>query len=131
MEVCLVTFVTDPAVQDAYLKALQGDQGALLPLVAQSLASGHQLLDRELKGLLEGDGFALTEDVVSKDGEAIGERRVANPAALPTLRLMELMGATAAQQTVTPKSRAKRGTEEAATDLLGWLHKKRQAGAEN
>ncbi len=126
LEVCVVRLVVDSDIQQAYLKAMDGDHDELRALAAQLVAAQTQLAGEQLSGLLK-DGFALEQELFSGEGEKLGVRKVVNPAAAPTLKLLEMVGMTATQQVLTPKSRGESSRDEAAVDLLGFISGKNRA----
>jgi|GEM_PF-1244254 len=101
---------------DAYLNALRtGDVKGLEELTATSLAAQAVLGQSELAILL-GEGFVTEQPLVGRteDGgtEIIGYRPVENPRAANTLRLLQQIGHTAADQVLTPKSRGEKRRDE-------------------
>jgi len=132
MEVCLPRLAIDPKVRDAYLDALRGDERGLQPLIADVMAAQAQLHVQEL-GKLLAKGFELPVHAVTKDGailtdedgEPVVIKTVVNPAAIPTLKLAELMGYTAQAQAIGPAYDAKQRRDNGFAKLAALLAQNR------
>lgn len=108
-----MALTVDPQIRAAYLKALEeGDLTALRELQATTMAGLHGLRDLELEQLLA-EGLRIEAEVYNKDGDLIGTTPKPNPRAEPFLKLNDQLGATAAQQAVTPKSRGDQEAQKA------------------
>ena len=74
---------------------------------------------------LKRDGFSIERPIVGKneagEPEIVGYVPSVNPGAEPTLKLLEMVGATGAQATVTNKSRGDKAVGESIDDLAKML----------
>ena len=103
-------FAVDAELVDIFERAMKNDPEALRHLTAGQLAALTQLLQVELAQLQE-EGMAQLVPMVGPDGEPMldedGEvvmRAVGNPRSDAVLRLAKLLGVSADDQRITPKS---------------------------
>lgn len=125
LEVCPVHLTLNRDVRERYLAAIRdGKLDGLAELSATALAGMTQLAQREL-GQLQTEGLAIPFATFGPEGEAADGVKV-NPRAAPTLQLLEMLGHTAAQQAITPKSQGERRRDEGLTGLAELLVRRRQ-----
>jgi len=118
LEVCPVALTVDDGTRAKLLAAItSGDTSQVAELVATLMAGMHQLADSELAQTIKEGGFSVDADVY-KDGEYVGSVAKVNPRAEPLLKLLEMVGATAAQQAITPKAAGERKRDEGIGSLL-------------
>lgn len=126
-ERCAPAGMVDPAVHAAYKRALENqDPSELAPLQALFLSSMSGLASSQLKALMEEGGFAIDQEFVTKDGDILN-RLEENPRGKNTLKLLEMLGATADQQQLTPKSKKEGDRDEGAANLFAFLGRSRKA----
>lgn len=124
---CLPDLLAFPDIADRYRRALEsGDLGPLQEMTANALGGMTVLHGRELRLLLE-TGLAIEQEMVSKEGDIIGTKVVANPAAEPFLKLSEQLGFTAPAQRLTPKSQGDGKLGDGVADLIGFMARSRDA----
>lgn len=117
---CPLPLVVDESVRQKVVAAIQkGESSALAELTGTLLAGMHMLSAQELQKLLD-EGFSIPFTVMSPDGEPIDMVKT-NPRAEPTLKLLDMVGATAAQQSITPKSRGEQKRDEGLGELAELL----------
>lgn len=117
LEVCPVHLVVNEATRAKISAAIQsGNTAEVSDLVATLMAGMHHLSERELAQLID-EGLRIESDVY-KDGEYVGSVARVNPRAEPLIKLLEMVGATAAQQAITPKAAGERKRDEGIGNLL-------------
>ena len=122
LEACLLELAISDDLREGYRRALaEGDLTGLRVLVADTLASMAGVHQREMLSIILEGGFATKAPVFSKDGEEIGSRLIQNPRAIPFLELSKLLGLSADQQAVTPKSRGETERDISAAKHLDWM----------
>jgi len=133
MEVCLPRLWIDPKVRNAYLDAQRGDERGLQPLIADVMAAQAQLHVQEL-GKLQRDGYAVPVYAVSKEGELLKDeesgkpiaiKTVLNPAAIPTIKMAELMGFGAQAQAIGRAYESKKQRDDGFAQLARMLAQNR------
>jgi hypothetical protein len=125
VERCAVRLVTDDDVRARLVKAIrEGDLDGLAELQATLLAAMHGLGTQELAEVIR-EGLMI-ESEVFKDGEPVGTMQRTNPRAEPLLKLLDMLGATAAQQSITPKAVGERKRDEGIGGVLE-MYKRRAA----
>jgi len=125
LERCPVRLVVDQDVREKLVKAIEaGDLTGLAEMQGTLLAAMHGLGRQELAELLQ-EGL-MVQDEVFRDGESAGVIRKTNPRAEPLLKLLDMLGATAAQQAITPKAAGERKRDEGLGSMLD-LYKRRAA----
>lgn len=121
VERCPVRLVVDEDVRRKVVAAIQkGESDGMAELTGTLLAGMHMLSAQELGKLLE-EGMSVTYDVASPDGESFLSMTKTNPRAEPTLKLLDMVGATAAQQSITPKSKGEQKRDEGMGELAELL----------
>ncbi len=126
-ERCAPQLLVDPQMHAAFLRAREtGDPGELSPIYALLMASMTQLSMMELQNLSKEGGFSITEEYLSKDGDVL-TKSVENPRGRGALKLLEMVGATADQQGLTPKSRSQANRDDSVADLFTFLGSTRKA----
>ncbi len=127
LEACLPDLVSHPEIAAKWKRALEtGDVAGLQDFVASSLGGLSVLQNRELIKILK-DGLAIEETLYSKDGDELGSRTVANPAAKPFLELTRLLGLTAPDQRLTPKSQDQAARDQGIGALVDFMTDRRRA----
>jgi hypothetical protein len=111
------------AACDAYLAAAEGEFAALDPLHVEAMAES-ELLRREMVREVQERGVLVEEALIDKDGRAAGTRIKANPVLEPMRRFSEILGHTADQLRLTPKSR---GEESKSVALAAAFRLQRDA----
>jgi hypothetical protein len=102
---CPVLIVRDPDRIARYQRAIEtGDPTLLAEFAATNLAMLSSLTESELE-VLGLEGFTKPQAILGPEGEIIGERPIVNPRAEPVLKALALLGHTAQEQLLTPKSR--------------------------
>lgn len=103
IEVCPLPIAIDASTRKAFLDALQnGDLTGLQELVATLFAGMYGFAISEF-GELSREGGAISFDIFGPDGNTVTGTKV-NPRYEPFLKLMDVLGITAGQQAITPKS---------------------------
>lgn len=121
LEACPVALVVNEGTRQKILTAINGGGlEGVNELTANLLAGMHELGASELAKLLK-DGFTIERAIVNKDGDISGYMPGVNPSAEPTLKLLDMLGATGAAATVTNKSRGDRAVGESIDDLAKLL----------
>ncbi len=126
-ERCAPRMAVDPALHQAFLRArVDGNTDALAPIHALLLSQMTELASGELERLSVEGGFSIVESFYTKDGDLV-EKTVENPRGRGALKLLEMIGATADQQQVTPKSRNEGDRDKSAASLFDFLAATRKA----
>ncbi len=126
-ELCAPALLVDDAVRATFERAIATRDPALLaPLAAYPLAAMHALATGELARLGE-EGFVLEQEILGKDGTKLGARAIENPRANPTLKLLALLGFTADDLAITPKSAGAADRDHGIADLAGFLRASHEA----
>ena len=121
LEACPVALVVNENTRLKILTAIEGGElKGVNELTANLLAGMHELGANELAKLLR-DGMAIESPIFNKDGDITGAMQRVNPAAEPTLKLLDMLGATGAAATVTNKSRGEKAAVESIDDLARML----------
>jgi hypothetical protein len=116
LEVCPAALVTNEDKRRALRAAIDGgDPSQIADLVSNLLAGMHQLAEGELASLLQ-EGLRIETAGLGPDGDVFSIPKV-NPRAEPTLKLLDMLGASAAQQAITPKSQGERKRDEGIDEL--------------
>lgn len=126
VESCLVQLTTNPELKERFVTAIrEGKVEGLAEISGTFLAATSELAAQELQRLKE-EGFSVLTPVINPetgepfmgdDGKPIVIARK-NPRGEHTLKALEMVGATAAQQAITPKSRAEKGRDEGIQSAL-------------
>lgn len=125
LDVCPVRLVADPVTRDRYLTAIRdGKVEGLAELTATTLAGMAHLATSEL-AKIQDEGLAIPFTVYGPDGSPMDGVKP-NPRATPTLQLLDMLGMTASQQAITPKSQGERKRDEGLTGLAELLVRRRQ-----
>lgn len=121
LEACPVALVTNEETRNRILAAINGGGlEGVNELTANLLAGMHELAASEMLELKK-NGFTIERPIINKDGEVSGYVPSLNPSAEPTMKLLEMLGATGAQATITNKSRGDRAVGESIDDLAKLL----------
>ncbi|MEM9552682.1 MAG: helix-hairpin-helix domain-containing protein [Acidobacteriota bacterium] len=104
LEVCARSLVVDDAVAERFSKALAGDVDSLRPLAARAFAAQTAHLLRCYEAI-EDDKPWETVELLGKDGERLGTKRVPHPAVDQARELERHLGYTADAYMLTPKAR--------------------------
>lgn len=125
LEACPVALVVNEETRNKIKMAIDGGGlEGVNDLTANILAGMHQLGVNEL-AKLQRDGFSIERPIVGKDSdgnaEIIGYVPSVNPGAEPTLKLLDMLGATAAAASITNKSRGEKAAAESIDDLARML----------
>lgn len=108
LEACPVPIVSNEETRKRIQAAIEkGDGHAMADLQAGLLAQLHDLTASEL-GKLSEEGLSIESPIVGKNAagetEVVGYTSRVNPRAEPVTKFIEQLGATAAQQAITPKA---------------------------
>lgn len=103
LEACVVELAINPDVRKRYLEALEGNPDGLREQTATFFAAMANLTEREMAELLR-EGGVISFPIFSKDGDEVGTGTKVNPRVEPLQKFLEMLGMTAAQQAITPKS---------------------------
>ena len=104
LEICPVQLSVNPDTRQAFMAAMDtGDLTGLREITATLFAGMTNLSQDELAKVMR-DGLAIDFDVYNKDGDVVGSGKKVNPAIEPLLKILEMLGVTAPQQAITPKS---------------------------
>lgn len=113
--------VSDEARERFREAIVSGDLEDLAALPAALLAGMQQLGERELAQLLD-EGLVTQIEIPVEDGGSVF-RPTENPRAKNLLKLLEMLGATAAQQSITPKSQGERKRDVSVSEHLDWMQR--------
>lgn len=129
LEVCPVQLVVNEATRAKLLKAIEsGDPTQAQDLIATLMAGMHELAGSQLAEVMR-EGLSVDVDVFGSDGERVGSTVKVNPRAEPMLKLLEMVGATAAQQAITPKASGERKRDEGIGKALDFYKRRRELAA--
>lgn len=103
LEACVVELVINPDTRRRYLEALEGNPDGLREQTATFFAAMANLSEGEL-AQLQREGLAISFPIFSKDGDEVGTGTKVNPRVEPLQKFLEMLGITAPQQAITPKS---------------------------
>lgn len=118
---CAVRLAVDPEIRQKVVAAIQkGESDGMAELTGTLLAGMHMLSAQELGHLLQ-EGLSVSYEVASPDGKDFLTMTKTNPRAEPTLKLLDMVGATAAQQSITPKSKGEQKRDEGMGELAELL----------
>jgi hypothetical protein len=126
VESCLVQLTTNPELRQRYVDAIRdGKVEGLAEISGTFLAAQSELAAQEL-GRLKSEGFTIETPILDPEtgqpfldsqGNPITITRK-NPRGEHTLKVLEMVGATAAQQAITPKAKAEKGRDEGIKSAL-------------
>lgn len=123
MEVCPLPLAVNADTRRAYLTALQnGDFGGLQEMVA-TLFAGMFGFAMEEFGRLSDEGGSITFDIFGPDGEKAQGTKV-NPRYEPFLKLLEVLGITASQQAITPKSQGEKKRDDGIGNAMDFYRRR-------
>lgn len=122
---CPLPLVVNAELRETYVKAIRtGEFEGLSEFVGTLLAGMGETAAQEL-GRVMTEGLSVEFDIFGPDGAtATGVK--ANPRAEPLLKMLEMLGATASQQAITPKAAGERKRDEGVGGLLE-IYKRRSA----
>lgn len=129
LSACPVELVVNDELRAKYIAALNGDTKGLQEISATALAGMTALEHSQLAMLLK-EGFTYERQLTAKDGTFLGSEQVVNPRAAPTLELAKMLGHTADQQAITPKSRGESDRDQALTKTLDLMRRRTALAAE-
>lgn len=128
LERCPVVLGEDAsALQELADAILRGDLDPLAQGTALSMRLAKTILDKGLVEILQ-DGLTVEEAVVH-DGEVLTDvvKYKTHPSAKPVTELLQILGVTADQQQLTPKSQGDKRMKESFTTLADRMAARRQA----
>lgn len=108
---CLLTGGHTDVVERFRAALKTGDISLLRDLTADLLAAQHVVAAENLNKLLA-EGLSIEQELYGKDGTLIGTAKIENPRGGLTLKVLDMVGATAAQQAITPKAGAEARRDE-------------------
>lgn len=111
LEACVVELAINPDVRRRYLEALDGNPDGLREQTATFFAAMANLTERELAEL-QREGGVISFPIFSKDGDEVGSGTKVNPRVEPLQKFLEMLGMTAAQQAITPKSAGEKNRDD-------------------
>ena len=122
LEVCVVTLMADDDVKLRYQDALTtGRTEGLVELTAGALAGLTRVHQRGVEELAA-DGLTVTRPMPTKSGDPL-DVPMTHPSAFPIIELSKVLGFTADQQAITPKSRGETRRAVTEADHLEWMMK--------
>lgn len=125
VEHCVVPLAINPEIRDRYVAAVKsGDFEGLAEFIGGLLGGMGHLAHQELGETIR-EGLAVSFEIFGPDRQSATGVKV-NPRAEPLLKLLDMLGATAAQQALTPKSRGERERDEGIGGMLE-IYKRRSA----
>lgn len=130
LEACPVPIVSNEETRKRIQAAIEnGDGRAMADLQAGLLAQLHNLTASELDKLSE-ESLSIECPIVGKNAagetEIVGYTTRVNPRAEPVHKFLEQLGATAAQQAITPKAAGEKKRDEGIGSAFE-LYKRRSA----
>ena len=117
LSACPVALVVNAEVREKFIRAIRDRNiDGLAELSGTGLAGLHGVFERGLEEVTR-DGLAVPVSIFGPDGTE-GQTIKANPAVEPLLKLGEMLGFTAAQQAITPKSQGEVKRDEGVAGML-------------
>jgi hypothetical protein len=118
LEACIVELVINPETRQRYLRALQdGDLEGLQESAATFFAAMSGLSASEL-AKVQREGLAIDYEIFNKDGDNVGTGVKVNPRVEPLQKFLEMLGLTAAQHAITPKSAGEKKRDDGIGNTL-------------
>ena len=123
IESCPLPLAVNPDVKAAFQLAIEkGNPMAVAGLAATSLAAQTELAFAEIEKLRK-EGFSIERPILGEANaegvpEILGTVSTTNPRAFPLLKLLDQLGHTAGQQSITPKSSGERQRDEGIGGFL-------------
>lgn len=122
---CPLPIVVNAELRERYVAAIRkGDFEGLSEFVGTLLAGMGETAAQELGRVLQ-EGLSIEFEIFGPDGQTSSGVKT-NPRAEPLLKMLEMLGATAAQQAITPKAAGERKRDEGIGGLLE-VYKRRSA----
>lgn len=125
VDVCMVEFLRNQGYEDAFRRALDGDNAAYELLASKSLAAAAAIEISTAEDIFK-NGLGVTEDVYDSEGAVVGERKVTHPGAKPWLELRKQLGMTAADMGLTRKARGEEQVQRSIASLADTMRERRR-----
>lgn len=117
---CPVQIAVNPELRARFVEAIRkGEYEGLAEFTGTLLAGMGELSAQELGRVMD-EGLAIDFSTFGPDGEVATGKKT-NPRAEPLIKLLEMVGATATQQAITPKSRGEQKRDQGLSELADLL----------